>query len=213
MQLVLVRHALPVRIEGADGPADPPLSEAGHAQAELLASYLAAERIDAVYTSPMRRAIETATPLIERLGEARSGAGAVATFVDDDIAEWDRDANEYVPLEELKAARDPRYYELANGQFETETAFVEFRARVLAAMDRIVARHPGDHVAVVCHGGVVNVIAAAVLGLPTSQFFVPNYTSISRIAAARSGERSIIWLNETAHLRGSDVAIGVFPTG
>ncbi|MFV0306816.1 MAG: histidine phosphatase family protein [Desertimonas sp.] len=205
MQLVLVRHGLPIRVEGAEGPADPPLSADGRRQAELLADYLAAERIDAVYTSPMRRAVETARPLLDRLG--------VEPIVDDDVAEWDRDSNEYVPLEELKAAGDPRYLELVSGRFETEAAFVEFRARVLVALDRIVSTHPGDTVAVVCHGGVINVAVAAVLGLSTGQFFVPNYTSISRVAASRAGVRSVISLNESAHLRHSGLPVGLFPTG
>ena len=47
--------------------------------------------------------------------------------------------------------------------------------------------------------------------LPTPRgFFYPNYTSINRIAAARGGERSIVTLNETSHLRGTGLPIGVF---
>jgi probable phosphoglycerate mutase len=58
---------------------------------------------------------------------------------------------------------------------------------------------------------VINAYLAHVLGLadPTG-FFYPNYTSIHRIAAARSGERSILSINETAHLRGSGLPVGLF---
>jgi probable phosphoglycerate mutase len=47
------------------------------------------------------------------------------------------------------------------------------------------------------------------LAEPTG-FFYPNYTSIHRVAAARSGERSILTINETAHLRGSGLPVGLF---
>ncbi|MCH8132928.1 MAG: histidine phosphatase family protein [Myxococcales bacterium] len=50
MQLILIRHALPERVESVGGtPADPPLSEVGRAQAEKLAAWLADERVDALY--------------------------------------------------------------------------------------------------------------------------------------------------------------------
>ena len=55
-------------------------------------------------------------------------------------------------------------------------------------------------VAAVCHGGVINVFLAALLGLERHLWFEPGYTSISRVAAARTGERSLVTLNETAHL-------------
>ena len=57
MELLLIRHALPERVETADGsPADPPLSGAGRAQAERMALWLVGEKIGAIYASPMRRA-------------------------------------------------------------------------------------------------------------------------------------------------------------
>ncbi len=66
----------------------------------------------------------------------------------------------------------------------------EFQARVEAALDKLVAEHAGDTIAVVCHGGVINLYLAVVLGLTGDDrtgFFYPNYTSIHRVAASRSG--------------------------
>lgn len=186
MELLLVRHALPVRVEGADGPADPPLSDAGRRQAEALASWLAGEPVDALYTSPMRRAVETAAPVAEALG--------IGPVVDEDLAEYDRDATDYIPLEELRAAGDPRWKE--------HTVTDEWLAAVVAAVERVVAAHPGQTVAVVAHGGVVNAYLAAVLGLPEPLFFEPAYTSISRVLASRAGHREVRSVNETAHVRG-----------
>jgi len=57
---------------------------------------------------------------------------------------------------------------------------------------------------------VVNAYLANVLGLPVSPgFFFPNYTSIHRVAASRGGHRSIVTVNETAHLRGTGLPMGV----
>jgi probable phosphoglycerate mutase len=62
-----------------------------------------------------------------------------------------------------------------------------------------------------CHGGVIKTNLAHVLGLGAQHsFFHPNYTSIPRVAAATSGERSIVTINETAHLRGTGLPIGLF---
>jgi probable phosphoglycerate mutase len=187
MELLLIRHARPVRAEVLHGPADPELSDIGHVQAEALAKWLADEQLDAIYVSPLRRARQTAGPV-----EAITGIAAV---VDNDVAEYDRDASEYIPIEELKATGDERWREVP----ETPE---EFQHAVIAAMERIVNAHPGQRVAVICHGGVINVYAAFVLRLATSMFFLPGYTSINRFFAASTGERSMHSLNEMAHLRG-----------
>jgi len=70
-------------------------------------------------------------------------------------------------------------------------------------------------VAVVCHGGVINSYVASVLGLPSQPpgFFYPNYTSIHRIAASRSGIRSLVTLNETSFLRGTGLPMGLVQKG
>jgi probable phosphoglycerate mutase len=204
MELLLIRHALPVRRENAVGPADPELSEAGHAQARLLAEYLGTEHLDAVYASPLRRARQTAAPLAD--------AKQLEVVIEDGVAEYDRNADSYVPVEELKAANDPRWQEILakGGQFDDVTP-EEFQGLVVTSVEKLVAAHAGHKIAVVCHGGVINAYLAHVLGLadPTG-FFYPNYTSIHRIAAARSGERSILSINETAHLRGSGLPVGLF---
>jgi probable phosphoglycerate mutase len=188
MELLLIRHALPVRIdEGtADGPADPHLAPRGVEQAAALAEWLAHEPVDAIWSSPMARARETAAPLSERLG--------LELLVDEGLAEYDKDATSYIPIEELKAANDPRWFQVPERP-------EHFRAVVVEALERIVAAHPSQRVAVVCHGGVVNAYAGHVLGLDEPLFFLPGYTSISRVFASVGGVRSIGSLNETAHVR------------
>ncbi len=203
MELLLIRHGLPVRRELTEGIADPELSSAGLAQAEHLADYLASETIDAVYTSPLRRAFQTAEPIASR-------RGLDITLVDG-VAEWDRNSSEYIPIEELKQANDPRYLELMRGDWTTqEETPDEFSARVVGSLDAIIEAHAGQRIAVSCHGGVINAYLTHVLGLPVGPgFFYPNYTSIHRVAASRGGHRSIVTVNETAHLRGTGLPMGV----
>ena len=202
MELILVRHALPIRRENVDGPADPELSEAGHAQARHLADFLHLEHLDAIYSSPMKRAVQTAQPLAEMKG---LGITHVAG-----VAEFDQHSNEYIPVEELKAANDPRWRELVSGGWNSDEDQQEFHDRVIGSLDDLINKHPGQRIAVTCHGGVINEYLAHVLGLASGQFFYPNYTSIHRVAASSKGHRSILSVNETSHLRGTGLPMGLF---
>ncbi len=195
MELLLIRHAEPIRVVDAVGPADPHLHERGVAQADRLAQWLAEEELHAIWSSPLRRAAETAAPIAR--------AHNLPVTVDEELAEFDREANSYIPVEELKATRDPRYQLLAEGRLEEfgDADPEEFRARVILAIERVIDANAGRKAAVVCHGGVINLYLAHVLGIERRMFFEPAYTSISRLVASRSGVRSVQCLNEVAHLR------------
>ena len=195
MEIVLVRHALPLRVELETGIADPELAAEGHEQAAKMAAYLGIEDVEAIYVSPLRRALETARPLCEVLG--------LEAVVSEGVAEFDRNSREYVPVEELRATNDPRWEKLLRGEWDgvDEDPSI-FKARVVATVEDLIARHPGGRVVVVCHGGVINQYLAHVLAIETHVgFFYPTYTSIHRVMAARSGQRSIVSINEASHLR------------
>ena len=85
MELILVRHGLPVRRENTDGPADPELSVEGHEQARLFGEYMRVEQIDGLYSSPLKRAHQTALPL--------SGFIGVTPEIVPGVAEWDQNSN------------------------------------------------------------------------------------------------------------------------
>jgi broad specificity phosphatase PhoE len=196
MEIVIVRHALPVRIDATpDGsPADPRLDELGCEQALRLVEALAADHVDALYTSPSRRARETAAPLEAALG--------MTAEIDDGLAEFDSKDSSYVPVEELKAAGDPRYTALIHGDlYSHDVDPIAFRARVVEAVERIVARHPGGRAVLFSHAGAINAAAGSVLGQDKTIWFAPAYCSITRIGAARGGRRGIVSLNETGHVR------------
>jgi 2,3-bisphosphoglycerate-dependent phosphoglycerate mutase len=202
VELLLVRHAEPVRVEQAEGPADPHLHERGLAQARRLAAWLADEELDGIWTSPLRRARETA--------EAVARVHGLPVTIDEELAEFDRHASFYIPVEEMIANGDPRLRAIAEGRYEEFGTgdFEAFRTGVIGAMERIIAAGSGGRIAVVCHGGVINLYVAHVLGLDRRVFFGPDYTSISRVLAARTGERSVLSLNEAAHLRNTDLLPG-----
>ncbi|MCE9622055.1 MAG: histidine phosphatase family protein [Actinomycetia bacterium] len=206
MELLLIRHGLPVRRELSEGIADPELSTAGHEQAKHLAEYLSSERIDALYSSPQQRALQTAEPIALDKG--------LGVEVVEDVAEWDRNASFYIPVEELKATNDPRWQAMVRGEWNVDgDTMEEFRDRVVQAVEGVVARHDGHRVAISCHGGVINAYLAHVLGLPVGQgFFYPNYTSINRVMASQRGHRSVMTINETFHLRGTGLPIGLLHT-
>jgi probable phosphoglycerate mutase len=204
MEVLLIRHAIPIRRELETGIADPELAVEGLKQAELMAKYLSTEKLHAIYASPMQRAQQTASPLAAVQG--------LTIQTVDGVAEFDKNSNQYVPVEELKATNDPRWQEMLRGEWtssdETEEEFI---GRIVSSVEQIIAHHASQRVAIVCHGGVINAYICHVLGLANQRgFFYPNYTSIHRIAAAGSGERSIVTLNETSHLRGSGLPIGLF---
>jgi 2,3-bisphosphoglycerate-dependent phosphoglycerate mutase len=202
VELILVRHALPVRRENSVGPADPELSDEGISQALLFAQYMESEHIDVLYSSPLQRAQQTAAPLAQ--------LKKMSPIVVDGVAEFDQHSNEYIPVEELKAANDPRWTEMINGTWTSPDEAQEFTERVIDALEGIINDNRGGRVLVTCHGGVINEFLAHVLGLENRQFFYPNYTSIHRIAASSSGHRSVLSINETAHLRNSGLPMGLF---
>jgi hypothetical protein len=112
MDLLLIRHAQPVRIgpgEGGGGPVDPELTGEGRVQAQRLAEWLAGEALDAVITSPLRRARETAAPT--------AATHALDVQVAPELIEYDARADHYIPAEELKIERDARWHAMIEGRW------------------------------------------------------------------------------------------------
>lgn len=198
MELLLIRHAEPIRIAAGevDGPADPGLTERGADQAIRLADWLRAEHVDEIVASPLRRARETAAPVARSLG--------LDVVIDEGVSEYDAESTEYIPIEELRERKDERWQATIEGRWEDAGGVdpAVFQKVVVPAIDAIVDRSPGRTVAVVCHGGVINVYLAHILGLERHLWFHPEYTSVSRVRSARSGPRSVASLNEIAHLVG-----------
>lgn len=199
MDLLIVRHAEPVRAARGNGPADPDLAQVGGLQAAALARWFArnpAKTPDRVISSPMRRAWQTALPIGEACG--------LEVEPEPRLAEFDLGAAEYVPLEMVgPALRRQLSSALETGQWGAHRFDpADFRARVLAGFRDITADSTASRVVVVCHGGVINAYLSAVLERPHTVFFEPRYTSVSRVLIDDEGNPHVRSLNELPHLEG-----------
>ena len=183
-------------MESETGIADPALTDVGHLQARQLVAWLMAEPLHHIAVSPLQRARQTAAPLAAQFGlEAQVIA---------ELAEFDAAASSYIPIEEMKATRDPRLQAMTEGRWDEFGSEIDpdaFRRVVVAAIDGVAAAHPGENAAVVCHGAVINAYLGDVIGTPRLLWFEPGYTSISRVFVSRTGIRSVVSINESAHLR------------
>jgi broad specificity phosphatase PhoE len=156
---LLVRHGLTDwnATRRAQGHADVELNDAGRRQADEAAERLAAMRLGAVYSSDLRRAVDTARPVADRHG--------LEVVVDPAWREIDQGEWEGLSGDEI-ASRWPELWGPARHHARRPggEAPVEVAARALAALRRIVERHPGEAVAVVTHGGTIRWVIATARG-------------------------------------------------
>jgi 2,3-bisphosphoglycerate-dependent phosphoglycerate mutase len=195
VELVIVRHGRPERHDEPGVPNNPKLSNIGVAQAEATARFLATETIGAIVASPMRRAQETAAPLVARLG--------LPFAVSAGLEEVDAHRDRYVPQDEM-AMDDPIVLEFQKdpmSMFAHHGGFEPFRSRVVAAFDEIVMANKGKTVAVFCHGMVMASYLTGLLGTSDPYRFQHDFCGIMRVTASSSGIRTLRSYNETGHLR------------
>ncbi len=198
MELIFVRHGRPEHVQTSDGsPADPPLAEVGHLQAAAAAQWLKEETVDHIYSSPMRRAMETAKPIEEALG--------LSVTIREHLSEFDRNSSSYVPMEILKEVNRRAWERMASGAVSDSTDSMHtWRDSVLGEVEHLIEHHSGQRVVVVCHGGVINAYLAFCLSIDEREFmkFDVDYTSVTRVLASSTGHRSVKSVNETTHFRG-----------
>ncbi|MEV0336875.1 histidine phosphatase family protein [Nocardia sp. NPDC050717] len=193
MQLILVRHAQPERVAATTAIADPALTEIGRRQSERVPAALAAHGITRIVSSPQRRARETAGPT--------ATARDLPIDVVDDLAEYDRDLPAYIPIEDAKTEFAEAYARIKAGLLPEQIDGAAFTARVLAAVEGIVAAaDPTDTVVAFAHGGVINALLADILGLARPLTFPIDYCSVTRILYSRTGSRTAATINENGHV-------------
>ncbi|MET9216694.1 MULTISPECIES: histidine phosphatase family protein [unclassified Nocardia] len=193
MQLILVRHAQPERVIGATTAADPGLTDIGGQQADRVPAALAAHEIARIVSSPQRRARDTAAPT--------AAARELPVDIIDDLAEYDRDLPAYIPIEDAKTDFAEAYARIKAGLLPEQIDGPAFVARVLTAIDGLVAAAaPTDTVVAFAHGGVVNVLLADILGLDRPLTFPIDYCSVTRILYSRTGSRTAATINENGHV-------------
>jgi broad specificity phosphatase PhoE len=192
VQLLLIRHALPLRSEPGQG-SDPELSQEGIEQAKRLPDALARFPITRLVSSPQRRSVQTAQPVADALG--------LAVEIDERLAEYDRDLEHYIPIEQIAAEFPEELARLASGHLPSSVDEDAFLARIDAGIRDLVAS--GEHentVAVFTHGGVINGLLYRILGTAKILSFNVDYAGITRLLSSREGNLYVAAVNGTEHV-------------
>ena len=145
------------------GHADRPLTELGRRQAVELAERLASARLDAVYSSDLRRARETAEPVAERHGLE---VMTLASLREVDVGGWSGLSRPQV--EQRFPEAFARWRSGGQGWEDGET-YEDMTVRVVDAVVELAAAHPGGEILVVAHGGPIRALHAVALGLDISE--------------------------------------------
>ena len=189
------------------GRADVPLSEVGRRQAELLAVRLKAIPVTALYSSPARRALETASILGRAIGRE--------AVVDSRLVELSYGAWEGKTYEESRHSSPDVYraWELdpaavAPPEGESGAQLVD---RVNPFLAEVAQRHPTGDVVVVCHRTLCRLIACHVMGVPLAEYRkrIPMDNAALNIFETQEGQWSVVAINDTSHL--SNPALGRVP--
>jgi probable phosphoglycerate mutase len=141
------------------------LNERGQKQAQALAEALKDVPIKAVYSSPLERAVETATPIA---AAARLEVQVEAGLIETNVGKWQGRS--------LAALRLIKHWKVvqnapSRAQFPEGETFYECQARVVAALDAICREHkPQDIVACVFHADPIKLAVAHYIGQPLDQF-------------------------------------------
>ncbi|MCL4805570.1 MAG: phosphoglycerate mutase family protein [Anaerolineae bacterium] len=198
-RLIFIRHAQSIwnAQNRWQGNANPPLADSGREQARMLARRLSTWKIDAIYTSDLHRAAETARILGEALG--------IEPVEDSIWRERALGALEGLTTEEIAERYPEAWASRINGPItgvpgsEPQESVA---ARAAAGSSRLLTLHPGQTVAVVSHGGMILSTLVYLLGLPPSGhglLTVGGNTSISRVVTV-DGHSRLKGLNDIAHL-------------
>ena len=198
-RIIAIRHGetdwnLAARIQGQ---LDIALNGAGRWQAERLALALASEALDAVYTSDLMRARETAQAVARRAGlEIRPSSGlrerGFGVFEGLSFAEIEQ---RFPDAARRWRQRDPDF-----GPQGGET-LRDFYQRAVTAVATVAARHRGQHIAVVTHGGVLDVLyrAGSRLALDEPRTWQIGNASINRLLHGEHGFSLVGW-SDSFHL-------------
>ena len=198
-EIILVRHGeTEWNVEEVfRGRIDIKLNETGVRQAELLAQYLGGVKIDAVYSSPLRRALNTAQAIARyHKLEVKIAPG----LIDCDFGQW-----QGLRLQEVKDRYQELYAEWANSphlvKIPDGESLEEVRERALGVVNELITKRKGT-VVLVSHRVVNKVLICALLGLDNSHFWNIRQDNCGTTTFACENGRFILTKhNDTSYLR------------
>jgi probable phosphoglycerate mutase len=198
VEIVLIRHGQPEWVRDGLNVVDPPLTDLGHRQAEMMAESLAGEEFDEVLVSPLLRARQTAAPLYARLGRPEQMEPWLEEIRDPGWHGTPAEKAEQAYREMRERPVADRWHGLDGG--ESIRAFTE---RIHAGANEFLAgrgvvrvdhelpvwsiAEPGRKIALVAHAGTNSVTIGHLLGLQPTPWewdrFVLGHASVSRLEA------------------------------
>ncbi len=202
-RIILVRHGQTEWNVGAGagerfrGRIDLPLDDAGLAQARALAQRLADYPIVAIYSSPLKRAVETARPTAQQLGLP---VQPLPGIIDINYGDWqglshDEVAQAHPDLYRLWLEK-PHLVRFPNGE-----SLRQVRLRGMAALKEVAARHDGRVILLVAHQVVNKVLVCAMLGLDNSHFWrIRQDNACINVFEHQDGAFTAVLINDTCHL-------------
>ena len=179
---------------------DPCLSDRGRSQAALLASRLKGRPFAGLYTSPLRRALETAAVLGESVGHRPEPVDGLQEIL---LGAW-----EGKTTEEIRAIYGDAYDRWLDAPLDAGgppggEAVRDFQQRAVATLEGLRKAHPDGALLVVTHGGVIKVYLCHILGLDLNQMFriKADNAAVTEILFHR-GRANLALLNDICHLNG-----------
>ena len=216
-RLYLIRHgateanrARPYRLQGRG--TDLPLDEVGRSQARRASEVLvsAGVRLAVVYSSPLRRAMETARLVAEPHGLEPC---PVALLTEADVGRW-----ESLTWDEVRA-REPELHDRFHADpgrvpYPEGESFADVAVRVVPVMADLALKHPGEVIAVVAHNVVNRAYLAELLGVPIERARALRQSNggINVIDYHEDGRVEVFSVNGALHLEGLETA-GARPVG
>jgi broad specificity phosphatase PhoE len=203
--VLLIRHGQSQgNAEGRfGGHTDTPLSTRGRKQAAATASALAGEKFDAIYSSDLPRAIETAAPLAKLTG--------VELETTDALRERSVGVMEGLTFEEAAEQYPEQYQALLHRDFEHVLeggeSYRQTLDRASRKLDEAIEKHRGGRIAVFTHTGAICILALHLMGALDAPDLKPVWIAtancgISRFDLRDDGFVRVVTINDTRHLAG-----------
>jgi probable phosphoglycerate mutase len=179
-------HRLTGRLPGVQ------LNGVGHAQAARLPFRLRHRPLDAIYTSPMLRAVDTARPLARARGLALQSREDLNEV---DFGEWTG-----LTFEELARLQEWRDFNVHRGTARVPggECVRDLEARIVGAVHDLLGRHEGRTIALVTHAEVIRVLALHYAGIDLDLFdrIVIDPASVTTLLFVRGATPALVRLNQ-----------------
>jgi broad specificity phosphatase PhoE len=202
-RLYLIRHGQSAgNAEGRfGGHSATPLSKLGKQQAELTAKALAKERITAIYSSDLLRAVQTAEPLAKALNLP---VNATETFRERHVG-----VLEGLTFDEAKKEFPEDYYALVNRELAhvitRGESYHQLLDRTTGVLHEILEKHKGGRIAIFAHTGTICFLTLYIIGAIhpdtlTTPWLITSNCGINRFEFRSRNNVRIVALNDTRHL-------------